>query len=178
VRALRLGLFPLVLLGACRPPAGDRAQPSAIDGASYEEGGQRLAPAARPAGDVAAMTRPRIARADDPCVPSRDRSVCTEDGTAWLTCRSARYTVDSRCRGPRRCVFMGAFGGAEVCDTSVGEPGDPCLAGSTCNADNSAALVCEGGHLVVRACAAGLSCTWSSDPQVFTGRAACVRGDR
>jgi hypothetical protein len=62
-------------------------------------------------------------------------------------CKEGRFTLWRACRGPEGCVVEG---GRNVrCDTTLGEPGDPCAQQGTyaCSADGKAMLLCDGSAL-------------------------------
>ncbi len=74
---------------------------------------------------------------------------CTTDGARALICKNGRFDVWRNCRGARRCAV--AVDRHLDCDTTLGEPGDPCEAMGTyaCSVDAHAMLLCDGRALVV-----------------------------
>jgi hypothetical protein len=69
---------------------------------------------------------------------------CTSDQAAALVCTSGQFTLWRRCRGPDGCKVEG---GRNVhCDTTLGEPGDPCAQAGTyaCSSDKALLLACDG----------------------------------
>ncbi len=85
----------------------------------------------------------------DPC--PRDPPVdyaCTADRSEALVCEEGRFAPWRRCRGPDACRVEG---GRNVhCDTTLGEPGDPCAQAGmyACSSDKTLMLVCGGKTLV------------------------------
>ncbi len=72
---------------------------------------------------------------------------CTTDLLSALECRDGRFGLWRRCRGPQGCQIVG---GRNVhCDTSLGEPGDPCERAGTyaCAVDRKTMLQCDGQSL-------------------------------
>ncbi len=72
---------------------------------------------------------------------------CTADGARALVCKDGRYSLWRACRGPDGCQVEG---GRNVrCDTTLGQPGDPCAQQGTyaCAADGKAMLLCDGSTL-------------------------------
>jgi hypothetical protein len=91
-----------------------------------------------------------VASEGDPCTrnPPLDYA-CSPDRTTGLVCKDGTFTVWRRCRGPDACQVID---GRNVrCDTSVGEPGDPCTQHGTyaCSPDRRAMLVCDGSSLAL-----------------------------
>jgi hypothetical protein len=84
-----------------------------------------------------------IATPNDPCPhnPPVDYA-CTADRTAALVCKNGHFSLWRNCRGPGHCEIVD--GRNLHCDTTLGEPGDPCeKEGSySCLVDGSAMLVC------------------------------------
>jgi hypothetical protein len=84
----------------------------------------------------------------DPCLPSPPLDyACTADGERALVCASGRYALWRACRGPDQCRVEA---GRNVrCDTTLGEPGDPCGEPGkyACASDGRAMLQCDGGVL-------------------------------
>jgi hypothetical protein len=69
---------------------------------------------------------------------------CTADQAAALVCTEGRFALWRRCRGPDGCKVEG---GRNVhCDTTLGEPGDPCAQAGTyaCSSDKALLLACDG----------------------------------
>lgn len=75
------------------------------------------------------------------------------DGTSSvLICRDGTWTP-MPCSGPERCTTTDS---KLVCDVTLGQPGDVCLAGTVaCTADAAKLLSCDGGKFVVDAECAG-----------------------
>jgi hypothetical protein len=74
---------------------------------------------------------------------------CTTDLVSALVCKDGRYSLWRRCRGPQGCQIVG---GRNVhCDTSLGEPGDPCERAGTfaCAVDRTMMLQCDGESLAL-----------------------------
>ena len=72
---------------------------------------------------------------------------CSPDRKVALVCRDGRFGIWRDCRGPEGCSVEG---GRNVrCDTTLGEPGDPCAQAGTyaCSADRQAMLSCDGSSL-------------------------------
>lgn len=72
---------------------------------------------------------------------------CTSDHARALFCKDGRYALWRACRGPDGCQVEG---GRNVrCDTTLGEPGDPCAQPGTyaCASDSQAILLCDGSSL-------------------------------
>jgi hypothetical protein len=98
-------------------------------------------------GDVAECDD-TIAAAGDAC--PRDPPVdyaCTPDRAQALVCDAGRFVLWRWCRGPDRCQIEG---GRNVrCDTTLGEPSDPCGQAWTysCSADRALVLACDGASL-------------------------------
>jgi hypothetical protein len=72
---------------------------------------------------------------------------CTADKGKALVCKDGRYSLWRACRGPEGCVVEG--GRNIKCDTTLGEPGDPCAQQGTyaCSSDRTAMLLCDGSVL-------------------------------
>ena len=74
---------------------------------------------------------------------------CTPDKARALVCKEGHYALWRACRGPDACQVEG---GRNVrCDTTLGEPGDPCAQQGTyaCSSDGKAMLLCEGSTLTL-----------------------------
>jgi hypothetical protein len=89
-----------------------------------------------------------VASEGDPCPrnPPLDYA-CTADKARALVCKEGRYALWRACRGPDACQVEG---GRNVrCDTTLGQPGDPCAQQGTyaCSADGKAMLLCDGSTL-------------------------------
>jgi hypothetical protein len=72
---------------------------------------------------------------------------CTADRTRALVCKDGRFTLWRDCRGPDGCQIVD---GRNVhCDTTLGQPGDPCAQQGTyaCAVDKQTMLVCDGNTL-------------------------------
>jgi hypothetical protein len=82
-----------------------------------------------------------------PIGPPKDYA-CTPDRTRALVCQDGRFGVWRACRGPEGCQVVD--GRNVQCDTTLGEPGDPCTQKGTyaCSSDRSAMLTCDGRGLV------------------------------
>ena len=73
---------------------------------------------------------------------------CSTDLATALVCKEGRYDLWRRCRGPQGCRVVD---GRNVrCDTSLGEPDDPCEHAGTfaCSVDGTTMLQCDGKSLV------------------------------
>lgn len=90
-----------------------------------------------------------LAAADDPCPrnPPLDYA-CATDLKSALVCKDGRFSLWRRCRGPEGCSVI--EGRNVHCDTSLGEPGDPCehMATFACSVDGQMMLECDGKTLV------------------------------
>jgi hypothetical protein len=90
-----------------------------------------------------------VAAAGDACPrnPPLDYA-CTADGAQALVCKEGHFTAWRACRGPDACKVEG--GRHVQCDTTLGEPGDPCAQQGTyaCSVDKKAMLTCDGVALV------------------------------
>jgi hypothetical protein len=89
-----------------------------------------------------------VAQDGDPCPrnPPLDYA-CTQDRTKALVCKDGRFGLWRACRGPDACLVEG---GRNVrCDTTLGEPGDPCGQQGTyaCSVDHLWMLSCDGATL-------------------------------
>jgi len=73
---------------------------------------------------------------------------CTADGAQALVCKEGRFGVWRACRGPDACKVEG--GRHVKCDTTLGEPGDPCAQQGTyaCSVDGKTMLTCDGSVFV------------------------------
>jgi hypothetical protein len=72
---------------------------------------------------------------------------CTADRTKALVCKDGVFGLWRNCRGPEGCQIVD---GRNIhCDTSLGEPGDPCAQQGTyaCSVDKKTMLVCDGNAL-------------------------------
>jgi hypothetical protein len=72
---------------------------------------------------------------------------CTAERTQALVCKEGRFGLWRACRGPESCQVEG---GRNVrCDTTLGEPGDPCAQQGTyaCSTDAKSMLLCDGAAL-------------------------------
>ncbi len=79
-------------------------------------------------------------RAGEDCT-GEGEDVCDDAGKSWLSCTHRKWVTTSACRGKSGCKFLASLGSI-ACDTSVGEPGDPCAGGATCTADRKSLLTC------------------------------------
>jgi hypothetical protein len=72
---------------------------------------------------------------------------CTADGAKALVCKAGHFSLWRNCRGPDQCQIADARN--LRCDTTLGEPGDPCAQHGTysCAVDHQAMLVCDGNAL-------------------------------
>jgi hypothetical protein len=84
---------------------------------------------------------------------------CTADRAKALVCKDGRFALWRACRGPEGCQVVG---GRNVrCDTTLGEPDDPCAAQGTysCSADRKGMLLCDGSKLAaVSSCRGPAGC--------------------
>ncbi|HEY8038849.1 MAG TPA: hypothetical protein VIF15_03615 [Polyangiaceae bacterium] len=72
---------------------------------------------------------------------------CTADRVRALVCKDGRFALWRQCRGPDGCQVVD---GRNVhCDTTLGDPGDPCAQQGTyaCAVDGKAMLLCDGSTL-------------------------------
>lgn len=75
---------------------------------------------------------------------------CTADHAQALVCEGGRYALWRACRGPEGCSVEG---GRNIhCDTTLGEPGDPCARAGTyaCAVDRQTLLVCDGARAALK----------------------------
>jgi hypothetical protein len=90
-----------------------------------------------------------LAALGDPCPRSAPLDfACATDLTSALVCKDGRFDLWRRCRGPEGCRVLD---GRNVhCDTSLGEPDDPCEHAGTfaCSVDGQTMLECDGKALV------------------------------
>jgi hypothetical protein len=96
----------------------------------------------------------------DPCPRSPPLDyACTSDRSRALVCKDGRYALWRACRGADGCQVEG---GRNVrCDTTLGEPGDPCAQQGTyaCSSDTQAMLLCDGSSLAaVSSCRGPAGC--------------------
>jgi hypothetical protein len=97
-------------------------------------------------GDVCDNTR---AAEGDSCPPEPPVDyACSTNGARALVCKDGHFAVWRQCRGAEGCELVDD--GKLRCDTTLGEPGDPCVALGTyaCSVDRSAKLLCDAGLLV------------------------------
>jgi hypothetical protein len=107
------------------------------------------------------MSCDRTLHAGSAC--SSDGDWCSSDGADWLQCREGKLVVAGKCRGPSHCRSLGD---AIACDSSLGEPNDPCV-GQTkaCSGDGKSLLACRSNALVLDStCPPGKTCRPSQDP--------------
>jgi hypothetical protein len=73
---------------------------------------------------------------------------CSADGARALICKNGRFDLWRNCRGTNRCAV--AVDRHLDCDTTLGEPADPCESMGTyaCSVDERSMLVCDGRVLV------------------------------
>jgi hypothetical protein len=100
-----------------------------------------------------------VAVRDDACPrnPPLDYA-CSPDHAEALVCKEARFGLWRACRGPDGCQVDGRN---VRCDTTLGEPGDPCAQQGTyaCASDGKAMLQCDGSALVpASSCRGPLGC--------------------
>jgi hypothetical protein len=84
----------------------------------------------------------------DPCPRGTPLDyACTPDRAQALVCRDGRFGLWRQCRGSEGCQVV--EGRNVRCDTSLGEPSDPCAQKGTyaCSADRQSMLVCDGTTL-------------------------------
>lgn len=83
-----------------------------------------------------------------PLGPPEDYA-CTSDRGRALICRDGHFGVWRACRGPEGCQVVD--GRNVQCDTTLGEPGDPCAkkGAYACSTDKSAMLMCDGSQLAL-----------------------------
>ncbi len=92
----------------------------------------------------------------DPCPrgPPVDYA-CTADGARALACDDGRFGLWRACRGPDGCRVVD---GKNIgCDTTLGQPGDPCGQTGTyaCSVDRKTMLACDGAALVAASSCSG-----------------------
>ncbi len=89
-----------------------------------------------------------LAAEGDPCPsnPPLDYA-CSADRSRALVCKEGRFGLWRDCRGPESCQVLGDR--SVHCDTTLGEPGDPCALQGTyaCSVDRKTMLVCDGNAL-------------------------------
>lgn len=89
-----------------------------------------------------------VAVEGDPCPTSPPLDyACSPDRKVALVCKEGRFALWRDCRGPEGCTVEA---GRNVrCDTTLGEPGDPCAQAGTyaCSVDRQAMLSCDGTSL-------------------------------
>jgi hypothetical protein len=89
-----------------------------------------------------------LAGEGDPCPRGAPLDyACTPDRARALACTEGRYALWRACRGPNGCQVEG---GRNIrCDTTLGQPGDPCAQQGTyaCSSDSRSMLVCDGSSL-------------------------------
>ncbi len=99
-----------------------------------------------------------IANEGDRCTrnPTLDYA-CSAEGSDALVCRDGLFRLWRRCRGPDACRVIG--GRTIRCDTTLGEPGDPCAHSQTyaCSVDHKSMLFCDGERLSSRSLCRGPS---------------------
>lgn len=81
-----------------------------------------------------------------PAAPAIDYA-CTTDGRRALVCKDGLFGLWRNCRGQEGCVIVG--GRHLNCDTTLGQPGDPCEARGTysCSTNQEEMLICDGTSL-------------------------------
>jgi hypothetical protein len=90
-----------------------------------------------------------MAALGDPCPPNPPVDyACTNDGRAALLCKDGHFDLWRNCRGKGGCALVG--GRHLNCDTTLGEPGDPCEATGTysCSTNQEQMLICDRSSLV------------------------------
>ena len=72
---------------------------------------------------------------------------CTADRKRALVCKDGHFALWRECRGPAQCEILDSHN--VRCDTTLGEPGDPCEKQGTfcCSVDRKAMLECDGKTL-------------------------------
>jgi len=105
-----------------------------------------------------------VATRDDACPrnPPLDYA-CSPDHAEALVCKEGRFGLWRACRGPDACKVDGRN---VHCDTTLGEPGDPCAQQGTyaCSADGKAMLQCDGSALApASSCRGPLGCRVDHD---------------
>jgi hypothetical protein len=73
---------------------------------------------------------------------------CTADHAKALVCKAGKFGLWRSCRGADACQVVGER--SVHCDTTLGEPGDPCAQQGTyaCSVDRGTMLQCDGTTLV------------------------------
>lgn len=128
---------------------------AAVDRALVCESGSWMAvPCLGPRGcsvrEEAAECDDTLALEGNPCPEAgRPGYACTPDRGEALVCRAGHFVLWRHCRGAQGCAIDEE--GHLQCDTTLGNPGDPCEKQGTyaCSADSRAMLRCEGHTFVV-----------------------------
>jgi hypothetical protein len=97
-----------------------------------------------------------VASEGDPCPGSPPLDyACTADGARALACTKGRFGLWRACRGPEGCRVTD--GQNIQCDTTLGEPGDPCTQNGAyaCSADRKTMLTCNGTALAAASSCSG-----------------------
>jgi len=107
----------------------------------------------------------------DPCSTDDEGiGACTQEGTAWVVCRSGKYLAE-RCRGPKGCHDDG---GRLRCDQSVADDGDPCARETNaCSPDGKRVLTCQNGKFVTQA-----RCPGEGGCSIAEGEVTCSLGKK
>jgi len=113
-----------------------------------------------------------------PIGPPQDYA-CTADRGRALACKDGRFGLWRACRGPGGCQVVDDRN--VRCDTTLGEPGDPCAQKGTysCSTDGVAMLMCDGSQLVAASsCRGPAGCRIERESsRVDCDDAAAVEGD-
>ena len=137
---------------SARVPGSGVRQPACVDRGAVQRS-PRLLPAAAHSVDECDDT---TAARDDACARNPPFVyACSTDSTEALVCREGRFALWRACRGPDGCKVDGR----DVhCDTSLGDPGDPCAQQGSyaCSTNGKAMLRCDGAALRWPRPAAGL----------------------
>lgn len=121
-------------------------------------------------------------RQGGPCSGDPRIQYCDADGKGFMLCGSERkFVVAQKCPGPNGCKETG--GGLVSCDPNGAfVAGDACvLLSTTCSADGSSQLRCEGGSFVAHECPGPERCTMGGtacDTGFAAVGAPCVEGKR
>jgi hypothetical protein len=110
-----------------------------------------------------------VADLTDPCEDDDDLA-CSSDGKSLLKCKSAKYSVENTCKGPKGCKVDGT---KVHCDDDIADPGDACATEGdlACSTDKKQLLSCKSGKFKVdSACKKGCAYTEKDDKTTFDCR--------
>jgi hypothetical protein len=110
------------------------------------------------------------AEVGDPC-EKPGASHCGVGAASVLRCGAGgRYVLDRECPGARGCFRSAGAGDHLLCDVSVGDVGQACVAngGSRCSRDARRENTCKDGVLVPhQECPGGCAVDWAEDARSF-----------